>query len=104
MELPVSLIGGPIAWTSMTNWTRNPRNNTTKNRVIKGLALSPARKVFVVRSSAYNNSSGGVLADTDKRQLQDTELFTMVVGSRTLVPLTNEGTYDPTLPTTVMPR
>lgn len=104
LELPVSAIGGPLSWSSITNWTNNPRNNTVDNRVISGLGMSPARKVFLLRASAYLGSNGKVLADSDLRHKQDTELYSLVVGSRTWVPITNEGKYDVQQPRGVQPR
>lgn len=104
LELPTQAIGGPLSWSSITNWTNNPRNNTVENRVISGLGMSPARKVFLLRASAYLGSNGKVLADTDQRHKQDTELYSLVVGSRTWVPITNEGKYDVQQPKGVQPR
>jgi hypothetical protein len=103
MSLPVDRIGMALEPGEWKNWTKNTRDNTTKNREIKWLGISPKRQVFVLSASATVSEQGQPIPNTDKRQMKDSEVYTMPVGGSVMTPLTNETAWDALLPTTVPP-
>jgi hypothetical protein len=103
MSLNVARIGQQLGPGDWVNWTKHPRTNTAKNKVIQGFAISPERKVFVLSATASISSQGAVLADGDQRHRADTELYTMPVGGSTMTPITNENAWHAELPATVLP-
>lgn len=103
MSLELDSIGKVLGPNDWVNWTKNPRNNTSKNKVIQGFSISPERKVFVLSASASISSQGEQLPDADQRHKADTELYTMPVGGAVMTPITNENAWHALIPATVLP-
>jgi hypothetical protein len=104
MSIEVAQIGKPITEKDITNYTKNPRDNSTDNLWIRDFRISPERKFFALSASCQIGSSGDKLPDTDKRQTSDTEIFVMPIGKGAkAVQITNEGKYHALLPRAIVP-
>ena len=51
MAIPVDEIGSEIVQSDSACW-RNPRNDSTANKVMNGFSLSPQRQVLVLSATA----------------------------------------------------
>jgi hypothetical protein len=103
MALPVAKIGDTIGEGDWLNLTKNPRDNTTKNRKIFSFNMSPQRQVFLISATATQDQAGDPIKDGTSRELKDSELYTLTVGDTEWHALTNELTYDALLPEAVLP-
>lgn len=103
MALPVAKIGGQIAKGDLLNLTNNPRDNSTKNKRIYDFSMSPQRQVFLLSASATVQADGQPIPDGGARAMQDSEIYTMIVGDSGLVPVTNELLYAADAPRAVLP-
>lgn len=103
MSLEADKIGSELGPDDWINWTKNPRTSGTKNKVIQGFAMSPGRQVAILTASATISSSGTSIPDTDQRQKQDTELYSLVAGGSVMVPITNENAWHAYAPATTLP-
>ncbi len=103
MALPVAKIGaaiGPGDWISLT---KNPRDNSTNNKRIYSFSMSPQRQVFLISATATQDQSGDPIKDGSSRELNDSELYTLIVGDTVWHAVTNELLYDALLPDGVLP-
>ena len=103
MSLPVARIGQTIGAADWLSLTKNPRDNSTKNKRIFDFAMSPAKQVFLVSATATFQADGKPIPDGQDRSLKDSEIYTMAVGSGELVPITNELKYAADSPFAVSP-
>jgi len=103
MALPVAKIGAKIAAGDLMNLTENPRDNSTKNKRIYDFSMSPQRQVFLLSAAATVQADGKPIPDGGARAMQDSEIYTMVVGDDALVPVTNELLYAADSPHAVFP-
>lgn len=103
MSLEADKIGSELGPDDWINWTRNPRNSSTKNKVISGFVMSPLRQVAILTATAAVSSSGTPIPDTDQRQKADTELYYLPAGGAVMVPITNENAWYANNPGTVLP-
>jgi hypothetical protein len=104
LSIEVDKIGKTIGEADITNYTKNPRDNSAKNLWIRDFRLSPERKFFTFSASPTYGSTGDPLPDSDKRQTSDTEIYVMptLVGAKP-VQITNEGKYNALLPRAIAP-
>ena len=103
MALPVTKIGSKIAQGDLLNLTNNPRDNSTKNKRIYDFSMSPQRQVFVLSASATFQQDGTPIPNGSARAMQDSEVYTLVVGDSAMVPVTNELLYAADSPHAALP-
>lgn len=103
MSLPVDKIGPALTPADWTNWTQQPRDNSSKNKVIEWLSMSPSRKFFVMSASAAVTEQGQPIPDGQARTMQDTEIYTMPVGGKVMTPVTNENAWHARQPVAIPP-
>lgn len=103
LGIPVDKIGSKIGQGDWTNLTHNPRDESSKNRVINSFAFSPQRQVMILSATTYIGQAGSPLLDTDNRSKADTELYSLVVGDSKWTQITNDGAYATDSPQTVLP-
>lgn len=105
MSMKIEDVGKPVSEKMFVNFTNNTRDSSPGNRWIRSFVLSPKKDFFVFSASPTYNSGGEPFrSTTDKRQLKDTEIYTMPVQSgATMVQITNEGSYDALGPTAYLP-
>lgn len=103
MSIEVDKIGSELGADDWINWTKNPRDNSVKNKVIQGFSMSPNRQVIMLAATSSISGSGTAIGDADMRAKNDTEVYSLVAGSHTLVPVTNENGWLTVAPTTVLP-
>lgn len=103
MSLEVDRIGSELGPGDIINWTHNPRDNSAKNKVIQGFAMSPERQVILLAASSTISGSGQLISDTDMKAKNDTEVYTLAAGGTTMVPITNENGWLTHGPTATLP-
>lgn len=103
MSIEADRIGSELGVGDIVNWTRNPRDNSAKNKVIQGFAMSPGRQVILLAATSTISGSGQLIADTDMRAKNDTELYTLAAGGTKMVPITNENGWLTQGPTATLP-
>ncbi|GEM_PF-3526679 len=104
MSLKIDRIGGKLKQSDFTNYTNNPRLNTPENLWIRDFTLSPDRHYFVFNAAPRYSSSGDPISPTDKRQIKDTEIYTMAAkpGEKAVM-ITNKARYATDSPVAVVP-
>ena len=65
--------------------------------------MSPQRQVFLISATATQDQSGDPIKDGSSRELNDSELYTLIVGDAVWHAVTNELLYDALLPDGVLP-
>ncbi len=96
--------GTPVTESDLVNFTNNPRDDSVDNRWIRSFTMSPERKVFVIEATPWYGSSGEKLGEQDKRQTNDTELYSLAsqLGAQ-MVQITNEASYATDAPLAYAP-
>ena len=104
MSLEVDKIGSELGPADVVNWTKNPRDNSAKNKVIQGFGMSPERQVILVAASSTISGSGQLIPDTDLKAKNDSEVYSLATGSGKMTPITNENGWLTLVPHAVLPH
>ena len=104
MSIKASAIGGKLSEKDFKNYTANPRDNSPENLWIRDFSLSPEKNFFVFNAAPRFSSAGDPIAEGDKRQIKDTEVYTMPAQVKAEVTMiTNAGKYASDAPVAVKP-
>jgi hypothetical protein len=105
LALPLSKIGDgtPFTQDDLYNLTNNPRDNSVANKRVFDFTVSPQRQVLIISATRAYGQDGFKLKETDHSKMENSEIYTMIVGTGKMVPITNELKFGADSPQSVYP-
>jgi hypothetical protein len=73
------------------------------NKRVFDFTVSPQRQVLIISATRAYGQDGYKLKETDHSKMENSEIYTMIVGTGKMVPITNELKYGADSPQSVLP-